>query len=145
VKSTEGPARPVVSPCLLVESVEDELRFLQAVFGVRVREGPSGNTTIWQVEAQLGETALRLGRTSPEAGASTSVLYVWIEDVDGAFARAIAAGASLISEPTDQAWGGREAGFRDPQGNIWWVAQKSGRLSSREVEERLATQRRSRM
>lgn len=145
MKSGDGPARSAVSPCLLVDSIEEELRFLKLVFGVRVREGSRSESTIWQVEAELGDTVLRLGRARGKESQTTSVLYVWTQDVDGTFSRAMAAGASLISEPADQAGGVREAGFRDPQGNIWWAARKLGRLSNRQVEEKLAAQRRTRM
>ena len=145
MKSADGPAQSTVLPCLLVESVEEELKFLQAVFDVTVQNSQTHERFMWQVEAKLGDTTLRIGRAHNGFVETRSALYVWDDDVDGTYARAMKAGATLISEPTDQPWGVREAGFRGPHGNIWWIGRRIGKLSNREVEEKLASQRRERM
>lgn len=45
-----------------------------------------------------------------------------IGDVDAHYERTRAAGARIDSEPTDQAYGLREYGVRDPEGHRWWFA-----------------------
>ena len=138
--------RGTVSPCLLVENIPDELRFLEVVFGAQVSQRPVGNeSTLWQVEVRLGNAILLIGRAQKENPPSTGMLYVWAEDVDGTYARAVEQGATLISAPSDQASGVREAGFRDPQGNIWWIEEQASRPSNREVERRLTEQRHNRL
>jgi uncharacterized glyoxalase superfamily protein PhnB len=129
----------------LVQDIEDELGFLKAVFNVTVNEGQEPKGTIWQREAILGNTVLKIGRADSSATPTNSVLYVWTRDLDGTYARAINQGAALISPPTDQPWGVREAGFRDPQGQIWWIGDRGEKISSREVAERLRQQRRARL
>jgi uncharacterized glyoxalase superfamily protein PhnB len=47
-------------------------------------------------------------------------------DVDDVFARAITGGGSMIQEPVDVEYGGRTAGFRDPEGNVWSVGTYPG-------------------
>lgn len=44
------------------------------------------------------------------------------EDVDRAFAAAVAAGARVVAEPTDRPWGGRSGYVADPEGNRWEIA-----------------------
>lgn len=44
------------------------------------------------------------------------------DEVDSAFATAIAAGATPLAEPVDRDWGGRSAYFADPEGNAWEIA-----------------------
>ncbi|MEH1166825.1 VOC family protein [Micromonospora sp. CPCC 205539] len=44
------------------------------------------------------------------------------EQVDTAFAGAVAAGATVVAEPTDRSWGGRSAYIADPEGNRWEIA-----------------------
>jgi uncharacterized protein len=44
------------------------------------------------------------------------------EDVDSAFAAAVAAGATVVAEPTDRPWGGRSGYVADPEGNRWEIA-----------------------
>ena len=145
MKSSTRPAVRRVSPCLLVESIENELEFLKAVFDVTVEEAREPRGTFWQVEAKLGETILKIGRAESQGASSGNMLYVWTNDLDGTYERAIKEGATHISEPTDQSWGGREAAFRDPQGQIWWIASGGQRLSNAEVEEKLSIQRRRRL
>ena len=43
------------------------------------------------------------------------------DDVDAAFATAVAAGATPIAEATDRPWGGRSAFIADPEGNRWEI------------------------
>ncbi|MFF5180461.1 VOC family protein [Micromonospora sp. NPDC000316] len=43
-------------------------------------------------------------------------------EVDTAFAAAVAAGATVVAEPTDRSWGGRSAYIADPEGNRWEIA-----------------------
>ena len=145
MKSGDGPRRSTVSPCLLVESVEEELKFLKAVFKVTVQDSQTHERFMWQVEVKLGDVTLRIGRAHNGFVETRSALYVWDDDVDGIYARAMKAGATLISEPTDQPWGVRETGFSGPHGNIWWIGKRVSRLSNRQVEEKLARQRRDRM
>jgi uncharacterized protein len=54
------------------------------------------------------------------------------QQVDTAFAAAIAAGATTVAEPVDRSWGGRSAYIADPEGNRWEIAWASGaRFDSR--------------
>jgi catechol 2,3-dioxygenase-like lactoylglutathione lyase family enzyme len=46
--------------------------------------------------------------------------------VDGAFAAAVAAGATVINGPHDTDWGGRIGYFADPEGHRWEVAWAEG-------------------
>ena len=146
MKPSAGARHSTVSPCLMVESISEELRFLEAVFGAKVRLlAGEKDRAVWQAQVQLGDTVLKIGRVHKQPVSGTGMLYVWTEDVDAACARAVRKGASLISAPIDQPWGVREAGFRDPQGNMWWIGKKNRKPSNREVERRLTEQRRKRL
>jgi PhnB protein len=50
------------------------------------------------------------------------MLYIYIPDVDAAFARALAAGATVIRPVADQEYGHRSGGVLDTNGNQWWIA-----------------------
>ena len=49
-------------------------------------------------------------------------LYLYVEDADATYRRAIAAGAVSLEEPTDMPYGDRRAMIRDPGGNVWQIA-----------------------
>ena len=49
-------------------------------------------------------------------------LYLYVDDTDATYGRALQAGGSSVMEPADQYYGDRNAGVRDSQGNVWWIA-----------------------
>lgn len=60
------------------------------------------------------------GKVEQTSGQSSIYLTVDADDeVDAAYERAIGAGATSVLPPEDQAYGGRNATIRDPEGN-WW-------------------------
>jgi uncharacterized glyoxalase superfamily protein PhnB len=128
-----------VSPCVLADRVEEEIHFLRAVFGSEfsVGDGPG--------EARIGGTLIIIRPHDEKVADAVGMLYVWAKDVEATHARALREGATDISAPGHGASGRREAGFMDPQGNVWWITQRITKLSNSEVERRLAEQRRRRM
>jgi PhnB protein len=48
--------------------------------------------------------------------------YVYVEDVDAAYNRALEFGAAPIAAPEDKPYQERGAGVRDLFGNIWYIA-----------------------
>ena len=135
-----------VSPYLIVASVEKELEFLQAVFGAETQK-QLHNTRgdIWHAEARIGDTIVMLERARKASPASPSMLYMWTDDVDAAYTRALQNAGASVQAPEDQFYGNREAGIRDPHGNTWWIAHELAKLSNEEIERRLAEQRRQKM
>ena len=60
--------------------------------------------------------------TPNQAKAETGGVVVLVSDVDAHFAHAKASGGTILSEPTDQDYGQREYGVKDPEGHSWWIA-----------------------
>jgi len=50
-----------------------------------------------------------------------TTFYLYVEDTDALYNRAIAAGAKSLSAPADQPYGDRNAGVEDPFGNQWYI------------------------
>jgi len=49
-------------------------------------------------------------------------LYVYVEDADAVFKKALQAGGTSVKEPADMFYGDRAGCVKDPSGNTWWVA-----------------------
>jgi lactoylglutathione lyase len=64
------------------------------------------------------------------SGAS-SQLVAFVEDVDAIYTDLVAQGVEFVREPTDRAWGLRTAHFKDPDGNIWEIAQQLAEQSDK--------------
>jgi uncharacterized glyoxalase superfamily protein PhnB len=76
-------------------------------------------------EVQIGDSMVMIGGGTAggtwRGESMPAVLYLYLDDVDGVYARALAAGATSLAEPADQLYGERSAGVRDPFGNEWRV------------------------
>ena len=56
-------------------------------------------------------------------------LYVYVEDTDSVFQRALDRGAESLEAPRDMPYGDRRAMVRDPWGNTWQIATHGGRFT----------------
>ena len=123
--------KTAVIPVLVYADVEAAHDFLVGVFGFtsgglhRLDDG-----TVVHAEVRHGDAAIWLHPetaehelASPRAAAvSHGGLSVVVPDVDAHHARAQAAGARIDSTPTDQDYGLREYGVRDPENHRWWFS-----------------------
>ena len=99
----------------------DALQFISAglheVDGIMVHgEVQLEGRRIWLHAAASGLS------TPNQAKAQTGGVVVLVADVEAHYAHAKSRGATILSEPTDQDYGQREYGVRDPEGHSWWIA-----------------------
>ena len=126
-----------VSPYLMVDNVEKEMDFLIKVFGAKFREPlttPDGS--ILHVAGMIYEVGIMIGRHRAGFPPVTSMNYVFAENVDETYERALSYGAKSIMKPVDQFYGFRESGVVDPQGNQWWIAKRIEEVSREEIKRR---------
>jgi uncharacterized glyoxalase superfamily protein PhnB len=69
--------------------------------------------------------------------AMTAFLYVYVDDTDATYQRAIAAHATSLESPTDLPYGDRRAMVRDAWGNTWQIATRKEDLSADEIRARM--------
>jgi len=135
-----------VTPYLIVRGAAQAIAFYQRAFGAvelfRL-DGPGG--TIGHAEIRIGDSAVMLadgmdGFPDPLTlgGAGTS-LHLYVPDVDAAFARAIAAGATVRRPVADQFYGDRTGTLADPFGHVWSLATHVEDVSPQEVDRRFQT------
>lgn len=130
-----------ITPYLVVHDVETMLKFLADAFAAEVlyeHRGPTGK--IGHAELQIGDSRLMVGQSRDGVRATFSMQYCYVLDVDAAYRRALAAGASSIEEPRDQPYGDRSAAVRDASGNEWWLATHLEDVTPEEVERRFRKQ-----
>jgi len=110
-------------PCLRYRDARAAIEFLQRAFGfdpVHVYDDADGGVAHAEVRAGKGLVMLgeaRSDRFGEHVGHGWS--YVAVPEVDELCARARAAGAEIVMEPTDQDYGSRDFSARDPEGNLW--------------------------
>jgi len=105
--------------------------------------GPDGK--ILHAEVRIGDSPIMLndvmGGKGPGAfGGSPASLWIYVEDADALFNRAVAAGAKVHPGPmgrmADQFWGDRCGVFTDPEGYTWTIATRKEDLSPEEMKKR---------
>jgi PhnB protein len=65
------------------------------------------------------------------------VLFLYVEDADAVYKRALQAGGTSIQELKDQFWGDRAGAVKDDFGNVWWIATHVEDVSPEELKRRL--------
>lgn len=85
---------------------------------------------------EVGEKALKVSLiTTSNLMIIKSTCYVFVEDVDRIYKRALEFGASSINEPADQFFGHRQGAVKDHQGNVWWIAKFLRKVSQDELSK----------
>ena len=135
-----------VTPYLAVHDAAAALDFYAAAFDaveeMRV-EGDDGRIghaefTIDRVTFYLADEFPDLGVVSPVTlGGSGVTMHLAVDDVDAAFASAVAAGAESLQEPGDQPHGARHGTLRDPFGHRWMLSQEIEVVSTDEYAQRM--------
>ncbi len=93
--------------------------------------------SLLSAEVQVGDSLVMIGEgDSDEKNIMRASLYMYVDNVDAAFKKAIQAGAKSIEQPVDQFWGDRSGVVEDPAGNQWWIATHKEDMSTEELVRR---------
>lgn len=113
-----------VAPYLVVGDAARTLEFVHAVFGsepLRVYHRDDGS--IMHAEFRIDDTVVMLGQLPDQPAAH---VHIYVDDVDGAFVRAIEAGGTVIDDLQPRYDGDRRGGVCDPSGTVWWLGHYRG-------------------
>jgi len=114
-----------VRPYFIVKGADDLIAFLQQTFDAElILRVPAPGDTVMHAEVRVGDSLVEMGDAGEQWEPIGAPLHVYIENVDEAYRRAIAAGAKSLYEPTDQPYGDREAGVVDRTGIEWFLATR---------------------
>ena len=111
-----------VTPYLVVPDGDAELKFLQAAFaGTQTMCERNPDNSVLHAEIKIGDSMIMMGQAGAQWKALNAALYLWVENVDEVYAKALAAGATSQSAPEDKPYGHRNAGVVDSCGITWWI------------------------
>lgn len=115
---------------LTVDNATKAIDFYKQAFGAKELSRLPMGDRIGHAELQIGDTKFMLNDEFPERknlgpkalGGSPTGLIVYLDDVDGAFRKAIDAGGKQTMPVEDQFWGDRMGTLTDPFGHSWSLA-----------------------
>lgn len=102
--------------------------------------GPDGK--VMHAELTIGNSRIMvndvmMGTKGPLAfGGSPAALWLFVDDSDALFERAVAAGATVQMPLADQFWGDRAGAIADPAGYTWWIATRKEDFTEQELKAR---------
>ena len=136
-----------VTPQLTLDNATQALDWYKRALGAEeVMRAPGPDGKIMHAEIRIGNSLIMLndemgGAKSAKAlGGSPASLWLYVEDCDALFNRAVAAGARVSPGPMgqlqDQFWGDRSGTFTDPHGYQWTIATRKEDLTPEEIGQR---------
>jgi PhnB protein len=133
-----------ITPYLTCKSSAQAIDFYKSIFGateIMRMTGPDGK--IGHAELQIGDSRIMLAdefpgmNAAPTPGAKNACgLFLYLENVDATFNRAVTAGATVDMPLANQFWGDRYGKLTDPSGHQWGLAQHVEDVSPDEMMRR---------
>jgi uncharacterized glyoxalase superfamily protein PhnB len=109
-----------ITPRIFVDDVAAQVEFFRRTFDAAGDVNALGPT-----ELRIGDSLIMVSGAS-ERAAFAAFLYVYVDDADSTYERALRAGAGSLEEPLDTPYGDRRAMVRDPFGNVLQIAHPLG-------------------
>jgi PhnB protein len=121
IRNGRGSIRPYIYGPLELE------RFVKTTFAAKEIERNDAQGFL-HLEIAIGDSVLTLSlwKKSPPPSASPAATYVYVEDADAAYSRALTAGGVSERAPMDAHYGERTSTVRDVGANIWYIATYTG-------------------
>jgi PhnB protein len=132
-----------ITPHLTLDNAADTIEWYKRALGaqeLRRSAGPDGK--IMHAELKVGDSRIMVndvmhGQKGPQAhGGSPVSLWLYVENCDAAFNRAVDAGAQVQVPLDNQFWGDRGGAVADPEGYTWWIATRVEDLQQEEIAQR---------
>ena len=146
-KSAIPEGHHTVTPQLALDDAVKALEWYKRALGAEEMSrhlGPDGK--VMHAEIRIGDSRIMLndammGTKGPKAlGGSPASLWIYVEDCDSLFNRAIAAGGQVahggMGQMQDQFWGDRSGSLIDPHGYTWTIATHKEDLTPEELQQR---------
>ena len=135
-----------VTPHLIFDNAAEAIDWYKKALGAEeLSRAMAPDGKIMHAEIRVGDSRVMLndelggGKSAKSLGGSPMSLWLYVEDCDAIFNRAISAGAKVhgpMGQLQDQFWGDRSGTFADPFGYVWSVATHKEDLTREEMEER---------
>ena len=143
-------ARPVpeglrtITPQLALDNAAETIEWYKRAFGAEeINRGLGPDGKIMHAELEIGDSRfmvndVMMGKGPRELGGSPASLWLYVDDADALFNRAVQAGAKVQMPLDNQFWGDRGGAVADPSGYTWWIATRKEDLTHAEIQQRAA-------
>ncbi len=134
-----------LTPTFVFKDARKAIEFYKKAFGaveLFAMPGPDGKGVV-HAELRIGNSSIMMGEECPDypcksaetLGGSPISFYVYLENVDVAFEKAVKAGAKVTMPVQEMFWGDRNGTVLDPFGYSWTLATHTRDLTPQEIQE----------
>jgi PhnB protein len=131
-----------ITPQLTLDNAAKTIEWYKRALGAEEMGrhiGPDGK--IMHAELKIGNSRfmvndVMMGKGPQAFGGSPASLWLYVDNCDDVFNRALSEGATVQMPMADQFWGDRGGAVADPAGYTWWIATRKEDLSEAELEQR---------
>ena len=141
-----------ITPHLLMDDSAKAIEFWTRALGAQeVRRQSLPNGKVVHAVVRIGDSLIMVNddmgpmgnmpgtvKSAKAAGLNTSELFLYVEDCDALFNRAVKAGCTVRMALADQFWGDRFGQVIDPFGIIWGIATHKEDVAPQEIMQRMA-------
>ncbi|MEO8399160.1 MAG: VOC family protein [Ignavibacteriaceae bacterium] len=125
-----------ITPYVIVKDVSKLIAFLKEAFDAELIFSSNKDGKISHADLLIGNSHLMLGEANEEWKSQPTMLYLYVENTDEVFNKALKAGGVSIMQPEDKFYGDRNGILKDPSGNSWCIATHVEDVSPEELENR---------
>ena len=123
-----------VTPRLVSHDAGKLVEFLKHAFG-----GTGDFHPDMPCQIRIGDSLVMVSEVGVRA-AMPAFLYLYVDDIDATYERALKAGAESLEEPQDMPYGDRRCMVKDPGGNTWQIATHNEEAFQEFLRQRSAAQ-----
>jgi len=134
-----------ITPTLTVRGAASAIEFYKEAFGaqeIRRFLGLDGKS-IMHAEIKIGDSRIMLSDESPQmkclspqsVGGATGGIFLYVENADDVFNKAVSAGGKITMPIEDAFWGDRCGGIEDPFGHKWMIATHKKDMTLEEMQK----------
>lgn len=134
-----------VTPYMVIKGAAKAIEFYKEVFGAEeIFRWADADGGIRHAEVVIGNSPVMIsdestehGMRGPDRSAIPPVnIFLYVENADEVFERAISAGATELVPMEDAGDGDRRGGITDPFGHVWHIATHIEGISREELQKR---------
>ncbi len=130
-----------ITPYLTVKGAKTLINFLERAFDAKnMRQTVRPDGSIGNAEVLIGDSMIMIADGTETWLSSPTSIYMYVENCDAVYQKAIEEGGESIIEPQDMFYGDRNAGVKDFCGNSWWIGTHIEDVSDEEIQNRMEEQ-----
>jgi uncharacterized glyoxalase superfamily protein PhnB len=130
-----------ITPYLVIKGADEWRQFAENAFDAETtfllkHESGKDSGKIMHATTRIGDSNIMFSEIMENYPAISTMLYLYVDDVDSVYKQAVDAGAEVVREPRTEFYGDRAGCVKDKWNNTWWIATHVEDVDEEELKQR---------